>query len=144
MLLNVCNLGRIIFATNLEMILTTLCLLSRQQGCFFQLVTQIQPTAADTDQLKCLPFLPPTITEQLEEELPTYLATASALASSSNSSGCSGYTLEWWKNSSVQLFKLLNGYFLLQPSSAAAECAFPILVACCMGVLKMPTVLYFS
>ena len=48
------------------------------------LVVQIQPTAADIDHLKILPFLCTTTIEHLKEELPTYLAKASALASSSD------------------------------------------------------------
>ena len=50
------------------------------------LVTQILSTAADIDQLKILPFLSATTIEHLKEELPTYLAKASALVSTASSS----------------------------------------------------------
>ena len=59
------------------------------------LVVQIQPTAADIDHLKILPFLSTTTIEHLKEELPTYLVKASALASSSDGGDSSMDSLEW-------------------------------------------------
>ena len=90
------------------------------------LVTQIQPTAPDIDQLKVLPFLPATVLEHLKEELPTYLAKASVVASSDRSID----SLEWWKNNGTKLpywSQAAQWIFLVQPSSAAAERVFSIL-----------------
>ena len=87
------------------------------------LATQIQPTAPDIDQLKVLPFLPATVLEHLKEELPTYLAKASVVASSDRSLD----SLEWWKNNGTKLpywSQAAHWIILVQPSSAAAERVF--------------------
>ena len=72
-------------------------------------------------------FLSPQNIEQLKEELPAYLARASAVASS-GAENCD--TLVWWKNSSAELpvwSETAQDVFLVQPSSAAAERVFSIL-----------------
>ena len=68
--------------------------------------------------------------KHLKEELPTYLAKASALASSLDSSDGSMDSLEWWKDNSIELVywsQVAQWVFLVQPSSAAAERVFSIL-----------------
>ena len=60
------------------------------------LVTQIEPTAADLDQLKSLLFLSAATLEHLKEELATYLAKASVLVSPAEGDTLIDI-LEWWK-----------------------------------------------
>ena len=65
----------------------------------------------------------------LKEELPTYFAKAAAVASSTCGMEPIG-TLEWWKNNCTDLpywSTAAQKVFLVQPSSAAAECVFSIL-----------------
>ena len=93
------------------------------------LITRIQPTAADIDQLKDLPFLSASTLEHLKEELPTYIAKASVLSSLSDCNSLIDI-LEWWKSNSTELLywsKAAQWVFLIQPSSAAAERVFSIL-----------------
>ena len=93
------------------------------------IITEVQPTATDINTLNTFPFLSEVI-EKLKEELPTYLARASAVASSCSGTLSTAETLEWWKNNSSELpywSLAAQRVFLLQPSSAAAERVFSIL-----------------
>jgi len=62
---------------------------------------EIQPEAADIDTLNSISFLSQDL-NHLKEELPTYFAKASAVASSTGGTEPIG-TLEWWKNNSTDL-----------------------------------------
>ncbi len=83
-------------------------------------VHDIQPTAADIDCLSVIPWL--NVLE-LKEELPTYLAKASDVDSSTN-------ILDWWERNCFELplwSSAAQKIFLIQPSSAAAERVFSLL-----------------
>ena len=89
---------------------------------------EIQPEAADIDTLNNIPFLSQDL-NHLKEELPTYFAKAAVVASSTGGTEPIG-TLGWWKNNCTNLLywsTAAQKVFLVQPSSAVAECIFSIL-----------------
>ena len=93
-----------------------------------KVASELQPSAADIDELSAIPFLSDQV-ENLKEELPAYLARASAVGSSSVKLSPTE-TLEWWKSNSdlVPHWSLAaQRIFLIQPSSAASERVFSIL-----------------
>ena len=86
------------------------------------------PTAASVDELRVVPFLSDQI-ENLKQELPSYLAKASAIGSST-SQLCPSDTLDWWKRHAQDLphwSQAAQFVLLIQPSSAASERVFSIL-----------------
>ena len=85
---------------------------------------EMQPTAADIDQLKSLPFLDNAhVLHNLKAELSSYLAAASSATASID-------TLEWWASHHEALphwSAAVQEVSLVQPSSAAVERVFSIL-----------------
>ena len=83
---------------------------------------EMQPTAAETDQLKSLPFLGNAhVLHNLKAELSSYLAAASSATASIN-------TLEWWaSHHEAHWAAAVQVVSLVQPSSAAVERIFSIL-----------------
>ena len=87
-------------------------------------VNEIKPTASDVDSLNAFPFLQEHI-DALKAELPVYVAMAADVDSSMDS-------LEWWKrhreaDGITTWLSAAQKLFLVQPSSASAECVFSIL-----------------
>ena len=93
-----------------------------------QTAYEMGPTAASVDELRVVPFLSDQI-ENLKQELPSYLAKASAIGSST-SQLCPSDILDWWKRHAQDLphwSQASQFVFLIQPSSAASERIFLIL-----------------
>ena len=93
-----------------------------------KVVSELQPSAANIDELFVIPFLSDQI-ENLKEEFPAYLARASAVGSSLVKLSPTK-TLEWWKSNCdlVPNWCLAaQQIFLIQPLSAASKSVFSIL-----------------
>ena len=94
-----------------------------------QKIRSLQPDASVVDTLRLFPFLDDnTLVESMKLELPTYLAAATDVESDSDTDP--GDPLLWWKQHSTELPNWANAFcqvILIQPSSAAAECAFSLL-----------------
>ena len=86
-------------------------------------ISELQPTAAEIGCVDAFTFLDLTTISSLKLELPLYLAKARDI-----SEKCDPF--EWWKRYEVELptwSKAVRNVLLVQPSSAAAECAFSLL-----------------
>ena len=86
-------------------------------------VNAMKPDASVVDQLTAIPFVKSPVIEELNSELPLYMACAKDV----DSSFC---PLIWWKQNSNHLpawSKEARKIFLIQPSSASVERVFSLL-----------------
>ena len=88
-------------------------------------VVELLPTGNDLDKLRIFPFLNSNIIDQLKLELPKYMAAAEDISPTVD-------TIVWWKRHANDLphwSKACKMLLLVQPSSAAAERVFSILLS---------------
>ena len=87
-------------------------------------VCELQPTGVDINDLKVFSFFAPPKLEGLKVELPVYLAKANGVSADIDK-------LQWWQIHMKEFPKWASAcskVLLVQPSSAAAERVFSLLV----------------
>lgn len=85
-------------------------------------VSEMQPSAKDIDILRAFPFFDSGCVVAVQAKLPTYLSLSADVSSDID-------VLKWWKDHHGELPKWSSAalkVFLVQPSSAAAECVFSL------------------